>query len=225
MPTHYAQYDPDLANQLLDEMGLDQRDGDGFRLRPDGETLFINFQVSVPEDSWRQIGELITSYWNDVGVKTSYKLIEIGLYRELRDGNQVDMAAWGTDMLDIGEVANGLANMRPHWGARASGHLWRQWMQSDGEDGEEPPQEIKDLWAAGEAFLDSRLRFGRVARIRQGILPLVHGRALSDRHHSASAAAAALQDELEEHAAERHDRAMELDLPPVGHVHARAVVL
>ena len=155
MPGHYAQYDPDLANQLLDEMGLDQRDADGFRLRPDGETLFINFQVSVPEDSWRQIGELITSYWNDVGVKTSYKLIEIGLYRELRDGNQVDMAAWGTDMLDIGEVANGLANMRPHWGARASGHLWRQWMQSDGEDGEEPPQEIKDLWAAGEAFLEA----------------------------------------------------------------------
>ena len=155
MPTHYAQYDPDLSNQLLDEMGLDQRDSDGFRLRPDGETLFINFQVSVPEDSWRQIGELITSYWNDVGVKTSYKLIEIGLYRELRDGNAVDMAAWGTDMLDIGEVANGLANMRPHWGARASGHLWRQWLQSDGENGEEPPQEIKDLWAAGEAFLEA----------------------------------------------------------------------
>ena len=156
MPTHYAQYDPDLANQLLDEMGLDQRDGDGFRLRPDGETLFINFQVSVPEDSWRQIGELITSYWNDVGVKTSYKLIEIGLYRELRDGNQVDMAAWGADILDIGEVSNGLSNLRPHWGARASGHLWRQWMQSDGEDGEEPPQEIKDLWATGEAFLDAK---------------------------------------------------------------------
>ena len=34
MPGHYAQYDPDLANQLLDEMGLDQRDADGFRLRP-----------------------------------------------------------------------------------------------------------------------------------------------------------------------------------------------
>ena len=35
----WAQYDPDLANQLLDEMGLDQRDADGFRLRPDGEKL------------------------------------------------------------------------------------------------------------------------------------------------------------------------------------------
>ncbi len=155
MPEHYAQYDPDLANQLLDEMGLDQRDADGFRLRPDGETLFLNFEVSVPEDSWQKIGELITEYWNAVGVKTSYKLIAIDLYRERRDGNQVDLAAWGTDMLDIGETANGLANMRPHWGARASGHLWREWLQSEGESGEEPPQEIKDLWAAGEAFLEA----------------------------------------------------------------------
>ena len=134
---------------------MDQRDGDGFRLRPDGETLFLNFQVSVPEDAWQKIGELVTSYWNAVGVKTSYKLIEIGLYRELRDGNAVDMAAWGADILDIGEMANGLGNLRPHWGARGSGHLWRQWLQTDGEDGEEPPQEIKDLWALGDAFLEA----------------------------------------------------------------------
>ena len=155
MTTNYAQYDPDLANQLLDEMGLDQRDSDGFRQRPDGETLFLNFQVSVPEDAWRKIGELVTDYWNAVGVKTNYKLIEIGLYRESRDGNQVDLAAWGLDIVDIGEVATRLTNLRPHWGARASGHLWRQWLQTDGENGMEPPQEIQDMWAVGEQFLDA----------------------------------------------------------------------
>ncbi len=155
MTTNYAQYDPDLANQLLDEMGLDQRGADGFRLRPDGETLFLNFQVSVPEDAWQKIGELVTDYWNEVGVKTNYKLIEIGLYSELRNGNKVDLAAWGADILDIGEVANGLGNTRPHWGARASGHLWREWLQSDGEEGEKPPQEIQDLWNLGEEFLDA----------------------------------------------------------------------
>src|SRR5690606_38509029 len=32
----FTEYDPDRSNQLLDEVGLDQRDGDGFRLRPDG---------------------------------------------------------------------------------------------------------------------------------------------------------------------------------------------
>ena len=155
MSGYYAQYDPDLANQLLDEMGLDQRDDDGFRLRPDGETLFLNFQAHVPEDTWRQIGELVTEFWNAVGVKTSFKIIGEGLFHELQDSNQLDLAAWAADILDIGEVANGLSNLRPHWGARGSAHLWRQWLQSEGEDGEEPPQEIKDLWEAGEAFLDA----------------------------------------------------------------------
>ena len=155
MTTNYAQYDPDLANQLLDEMGLDQRDADGFRLRPDGETLFLNFQVSVPEDAWRKIGELVTAYWNSVGVKTNYKLREIGWYREARNGNQVDLAAWGLDIVDIGEVATRLTNLRPHWGARASGHLWREWLQSEGENGIEPPQDIQDMWNIGDAFLDA----------------------------------------------------------------------
>ena len=153
MTDYFAQYDPDQANQLLDEMGLDQRDSDGFRLRPDGETLFLNLQVSVPEEAWQKIGELVADYWNTVGVKTNYKLIEIGLYRELRDGNAVDVAAWGYDMTDIGEVGNGLTQLRPAWGARASGHLWRDWLLSDGEEGMEPPDEIKEIWEMGEQFL------------------------------------------------------------------------
>ncbi len=153
MTTNYAQYDPDLANQLLDEMGLDQRDADGFRMRPDGETLFINFQVYVPEDSWRQIGELIASYWNEVGVKTQYKIIGDGLFRELRNSNSLDISAWGADILDIGAMASGLGNMRVPWGNRASGIPWREWILSDGESGEEPPQEVVDLWNMGEEYL------------------------------------------------------------------------
>lgn len=155
MSTNYAQYDPDLANQLLDEMGLDQRDADGFRLRPDGETLFINFQVYVPEDAWRQIGELISSYWNEVGVKTQYKLIGDSLFRELRNSNQLDVSAWAADVLDIGEVASSLGNTRVSWGNRASGIPWRDWLLSEGENGEEPPEVIKELWELGEQFLEA----------------------------------------------------------------------
>jgi len=153
MTDYYAQYDMDLANQLLDEMGLDQRDSEGFRLRPDGETLFLNFQVSVPEQAWQQIGELITSYWNAVGVKTSYKLIEIGLYNEIRDGNQHDVAAWALDVDDIGDFSNDLGNLRPFWGSRASAHLWDDWFDTNGEEGEEPPEEIKQLDALANELL------------------------------------------------------------------------
>uniref|UniRef100_A0A540VHJ1 Solute-binding protein family 5 domain-containing protein n=2 Tax=Litorilinea aerophila TaxID=1204385 RepID=A0A540VHJ1_9CHLR len=176
MTDYYAEYDPERANQLLDEMGLDQRDASGYRLRPDGETLFLNFQVSVPEEAWQKIGELVTDYWNAVGVKTNYKIIDVGLYNELRDGNAVQLAGWALDITDIEDISNGLGNLRPYWGARASGHPWQEWLleqerkekaqqagegteaqsQEAGEEeivGEEPPDEIKELWELGEQYL------------------------------------------------------------------------
>lgn len=146
MTDYFAQYDPDLANQLLDEMGLDQRDADGFRLRPDGETLFINLQVSVPEDAWSQIVELVASYWNDVGVQTNLRFIDNGLYLELRDGNQVDVGAWAMDTVDITDYAEGYTRWFPDFGPLSSGVPWQQWLENEGEEGEEPPQEIIDLY-------------------------------------------------------------------------------
>jgi peptide/nickel transport system substrate-binding protein len=37
----WAEYDPKKANELLDKIGLNKRDRDGFRLRPDGKTLAL----------------------------------------------------------------------------------------------------------------------------------------------------------------------------------------
>ena len=153
MTDNFAQFDPDLANQLLDEIGLDQRDSDGFRLRPDGETLFINFQVAVPEEAWAKIAELVVSYWNEVGVKTQLKLIERGLYNEIRGAGNHDIAGWGLDIVDIGVFSGAIGNLIPNWGARASGNLWRDWLNSDGANGEEPPEDIKELWNLSQEFL------------------------------------------------------------------------
>ena len=152
MTDYYADYDVDEANRLLDEMGL-ERGPDGFRLRPDGETLFINMQVSVPEEAWRKIGELVTDYWNAVGVKTSYKLIERGLYTELRESNNLDIAPWGMDLTDIGEVAGSLGRIMPGWDPSQVGEDWKDWLLSDGARGEEPPADIKELWELGQTYL------------------------------------------------------------------------
>ena len=42
----YVEYDPEQANALLDEMGLTGRDGNGFRLRPDGETMSLTVEIT-----------------------------------------------------------------------------------------------------------------------------------------------------------------------------------
>ena len=42
----FADYDPERAEAYLDEMGLTERDRDGFRLRPDGKTLSLTIYLS-----------------------------------------------------------------------------------------------------------------------------------------------------------------------------------
>ena len=153
MTNYFAEYDPDAANALLDEIGLNERDADGFRLRPDGETLFINMQVAVPEEAWGQIAELVVSYWNAVGVKTQLKLIERSYYNELRGTGAHDIAGWGLDIVDIGEFSGAIANIRPNWGARSGSKEWFDWLNTGGQNGTEPPDDIKELWDLSQLWL------------------------------------------------------------------------
>ena len=47
-------YDPDEANAMLDKLGYDKKDGQGFRLRPDGQKIF--FSIDVIHDQHRSGG-------------------------------------------------------------------------------------------------------------------------------------------------------------------------
>ena len=169
MADYYANYDVDAANALLDELGLDQRDADGYRLRSTGEPLFINYQASVPEEAWLKIAELVTSYWQAVGVNVQFKLIEIGLYSELRNQGEHDVASWGLDIVDIGEYSNGANNLRPNWGARAGAVQWQKWFNTDGAEGEEPPEDVKkmneafDKWGKSAFGSDDYKKYGKEA--------------------------------------------------------------
>jgi len=74
---HYAQYDPDLAEQLLDEIGLDKKDSAGYRRKADGKTLSL--VIEYTDDRYTAELELVKEYWDDVGFKTIIKLQDMGL--------------------------------------------------------------------------------------------------------------------------------------------------
>ena len=70
----YAQYDPDEANKLLDEMGLTERDSRGFRKRPDGETILLILEyVTGGWGSSSMVHELVKEYWEAVGLEVLLK--------------------------------------------------------------------------------------------------------------------------------------------------------
>jgi peptide/nickel transport system substrate-binding protein len=68
LATQYTEYDPDLANQLLDDAGYTMGD-DGYRVGPDGNR--ISFAVNViptlfPEQV--DVVEQVVGYWQAVGL-------------------------------------------------------------------------------------------------------------------------------------------------------------
>ncbi len=140
----FTEYNMDLANELLDTAGVVDTDGDGFRERPDGEPLTLTIEGGA-----NQIGvdslELIANDWNAVGVRTEVDLFERSLFFERSNGNQHMLSFWQMDTSAFPFSANPKTQPSKASGITDWGRLWITWYQSGGEQGEEPPQWVKDL--------------------------------------------------------------------------------
>jgi peptide/nickel transport system substrate-binding protein len=140
---HYAQYDPDLANKLLDEIGLDKRDGEGFRLGPDGKKF--NWLVDITSNREVPLMELIKEYWEDVGVRTIPKLMEPGLQGERMAASETMMWVHPWDQYPHSSERFAFASVW-HW-SDDGGHAphWATWLN-------EHNRAVKESLAEGEPF-------------------------------------------------------------------------
>jgi peptide/nickel transport system substrate-binding protein len=131
-------YNPQEANRLLDEMGLSRRDSDGFRLGPDGRRFVIPIEFQAPFLEIKATAELIADYWSKVGVQTTTKVLEGGLWSTRRAANELKATffLWTHDRR-IWWALWGAENAL-HWGP-----LWQKWFDTNGREGEEPPEDVK----------------------------------------------------------------------------------
>jgi peptide/nickel transport system substrate-binding protein len=145
LATQYTEYDPDLANQMLDDAGFAEKDADGFRLGPDGKR--ISFPVDViPTLSPEQpdVIELVVGYWQAVGIDAQMNVIERSLFYTRKDNNEHDVSVWGGDGgLDV--------VLEPRWYFPYSNEslfaeLWQYWYNGDPR-GEEPVDAAKQQMA------------------------------------------------------------------------------
>ncbi len=140
MSGHYAEYDPDAANALLDEMGLAMGD-DGVRMRPDGEPLAI-----VLWDAINRIpmSELVAEYWEAVGVDVEINPSTREAFKQALLANEVHASVWFADVVSEKDMYQRPIWLRPPYGIDSTpvggGLAWRQWWLSGGEEGEEPPE-------------------------------------------------------------------------------------
>ncbi|MCC6170120.1 MAG: ABC transporter substrate-binding protein [Caldilineaceae bacterium] len=150
----YIQQDVDEANRLLDEMGLDQRDAQGFRLRPDGARL--TWQIDYPEAGERPreiVAQLVLEQWREnLGIEATLKGYTGELMETRVRANDVQMNLGDCDnAMDIMFALTPYWSVPMNWGWEWCWEtLWGLWYQTNGEQGEEPPQQMKDLLAMWE---------------------------------------------------------------------------
>jgi len=157
----YVEYDPQRAGQLLDEIGLDKRDNEGWRLMSDGKRLELILETREPLP-WPDVAEMVAKYWNDIGVKTVVRFQERSIFQARTEGNkhQVVTDAGNLHPLLISSTSFNLTALSS-WAP-----LWQIWYQSGGESGEKPPEEVLkliDLWETYKTTVDpqDRVDIGR----------------------------------------------------------------
>ena len=141
--TKYLAFDQAEANRLLDSIGLDQKDADGNRIDPNtGETLTIVVDYHQDQQRW----QIIADMWTDVGVKTVANKVTRTLVETRCNANDwlVNFSGFSTTFFWTG-WGKTLIPIEFPGGCGGSFPLYGQWYQTNGEEGVEPPQEIKDL--------------------------------------------------------------------------------
>jgi len=175
MGKYYTEYAPERANELLDEMGLG-KGKDGYRLRPDGEILAMTIEYCPAEGPRAKICQLVGEYWEKVGVKVEVKEIARTLYLTRGKAVERDMGIWQFGgVAELNLQAARLKRFRPPFSAPvnpASSIEWWNWYTSNGETGEEPPEEIKRLFRLCDEWLTTVIGTEEYMRLGKEILTI-----------------------------------------------------
>lgn len=159
--TLWSTFDPDQANELLDGLGLTEKDGEGFRLRSDnGERL--RFEVTTVGGAfinWTQIAEVVSQQWAQIGIQAVVVENERSLALQRNLANETQIFVWVNDGTE--NIYLFPRHALPVDDAQAfMGPLYATWYASGGEQGVEPddPEMIKvmDLFRSAAGFETER---------------------------------------------------------------------
>ncbi len=140
----YTEFDVDLANQHLDKV-LPNKDGNGMRLRPDGQQFIFTVDVTSLEATWVDVMNLVVGYWAQVGINAQLQPQDRSLLYQRKDANDHECVVWGGD----GGLNDAILEMR--WYAPVNnesnyGIGWYQWYAKPANPlaaAVEPPEEVQ----------------------------------------------------------------------------------
>jgi len=133
----YATYEPDRAKKLLDEIGIVDKNGDGWRERVDGTALELIVEVDVTDKKSVDASDLIKEDWEAIGLKTVLNVGDATLITQKATSGQYMIWARGSN------AAWGLISATAHW-MPVGNNSWALapriglYYQSGGKDGIAP---------------------------------------------------------------------------------------
>ena len=137
----WANFDLQKANQLLDEIGLVQRDSSGIRLMPDGSPLHLIIETAGESTEQTDVLELVRDSWLKIGIKIFSKPSQRNVFRNRIFSGETAMSIWSG-------IENGLitANSSPAEFVPTSQQSlqwpkWGQYYETNGKAGERPTEE------------------------------------------------------------------------------------
>ena len=140
--TMWATLDVAKANELLDGLGLDKRDADGFRMRKDGAgPLRIEVQATSAFLPWPKHAETLKEYWeNNLKIRIDPVELERSMFTTRNTNDEAQLTLWmngGTEQLYLYTD-----HALPISSASQQGARIGKWWQSSGTDpdGMEPPE-------------------------------------------------------------------------------------
>lgn len=144
---------------MLDEMGMLDVDGDGYRETPDGNQFspvftYVDYTMMGP---LAQI-ELIIEDWKDIGLAFDLETEGRSLYWNRMSAGKFDVHPHPASNLAPITAIGAIAKFLSPYTEQANCTFWPQWthwVSSNGETGMEPPEEIKVLIKYTEQFLTS----------------------------------------------------------------------
>jgi peptide/nickel transport system substrate-binding protein len=165
--TLWATLDVKKANDMLDKVGLDKKDAEGYRLRTDGKGR-LRLEITTLGGQFlqfTQIAEMIREQWKKIGIDLVVQEVERSLAIKRGAANEQQLSAWNNDGSE--HLFTFPVHVFPYSvdNLSSQGPLYARWFNSAGTQGKEPPprmRELMDKWR--KAFSvpeEERIKLGK----------------------------------------------------------------
>lgn len=138
-------FDPDAANKILDGLGLDKRDAEGYRLLPSGKRLTIVMNYAELATDFTPTMDILRENWREIGVEFDTKVVTVPLWREEREANK------GTGYILFADIPVARGNPAM-WQTLVGGQAFRWgpqyglWYNSNGAQGRAPSGDVAEVF-------------------------------------------------------------------------------